>query len=261
MIAIVAALNVFPVKSAGGVALAEAELTPNGLRHDREFMLVRPDGRHLSQREIPGLALLRPDFDGVKLTVSSPLADMPLVCEAVDGPALDVTVHKRPCQGVDQGDDAARWFSAALGTPCRLVRFTGTRPALTGGGTLTFADGYPVSVLSAESLDDLNRRVEDPLPMARFRPNIVLRGLGPYGEDAATRLRGGTAEIELLRPTGRCVIVNTDQETARRAPGPLRALARYRTARFDGAREIMFGRLGVPRATGVLRVGDELTVS
>lgn len=261
MIAVVAGLNVFPVKSAGAVALAEAELTPDGLRHDREFMLVRPDGRHLSQREIPGLALLRPAYDGVKLTVSTPLADTPLVCEAVDGPARDVTVHQRPCQGIDQGDDAAGWFSDALGAPCRLVRFTGTRPTRLGGGTLAFADGYPVSVLSAESLDDLNRRVERPLPMDRFRPNIVLRGLGAYGEDAVTRLRGGGAEIELIRPTGRCLIVNTDQETARRAPEPLRALGRYRTGRFDGAREIMFGRLGVPRATGVLRVGDGLTAS
>ncbi|MFB4300068.1 MOSC domain-containing protein [Actinomadura sp. NTSP31] len=260
MIAVIAGLNVFPIKSAGGGALAEAELTPQGLRHDRAFMLVRPDGRHLSQREVPELALLRPAYDGAKLTVHTPLADSPLICEAADGPARDVTVHRRPCQGVDQGDDAAGWFSDALGIDCRLVRFTGTRPTQRGGGTLTFADGYPVSVLSAESLDDLNGRVDAPLPMDRFRPNIVLRGLGPYGEDGVTRLRGG-AEIELIKPCGRCVIINTDQETARRSPAPLRALAGYRTGRFDGSREIVFGRLGVPRVTGVLRVGAELSAT
>ncbi|MDL4818130.1 MOSC domain-containing protein [Actinomadura opuntiae] len=260
MIAVIAELNVFPVKSASGVSLAEAELTPQGLRHDRAFMLVRPDGRHLSQREVPELALIHPAYDGTKLTVHTPLADAPLICEAADGPARDVTVHRRPCQGVDQGDDAAAWFSDALGISCRLVRFTGTRPTKRGGGTLTFADGYPVSVLSDKSLDDLNRRVDAPLPMDRFRPNIVLRGLGPYGEDGVTRLRGA-AEIELIKPCGRCVIINTDQETARRSPVPLRALAGYRTARSNGSREIVFGRLGVPRATGVLRVGDELHAS
>jgi uncharacterized protein YcbX len=259
MIAVVAGLNVFPIKSAGAVALTAAELTPDGLRHDREFMVVRPDGRHLSQREVPELALLRPSFDGVKLTVRTPLAPAPLVCEVADGPALDVTVHRRPCQGVDQGDEAAAWFSGALGLPCRLVRFTGTRPTMLGGGTLTYADGYPVSVLSAESLDDLNRRTGGRLPMARFRPNIVLRGLGPYGEDAVTGLRGHQAVIELIRPCGRCVIINTDQETARRSPEPLRALAGYRTERFAGAREIMFGRLGIPRTLGTLHVGEELT--
>ncbi|MES9542997.1 MOSC N-terminal beta barrel domain-containing protein [Actinomadura sp. NPDC000600] len=261
MNAIVAGLNVFPIKSAGAVPVAEAELTPDGLRHDREFMLVRPNGRHLSQREAPELALLHPAFDGVKLSVHTPLAPSPLVCEAVDGPALDVTVHRRPCQGMDQGDDAAGWFSEILGLPCRLVRFTGTRPTLLGGGTLTYADGYPVSVLSAESLDDLNRRADARFSMARFRPNIVLRGLGPYGEDAVTRLRGDRVEIELVRPCGRCVIVNTDQETARRSPEPLRALARYRTERFAGVREIMFGRLGIPRALGALHVDDELSAT
>jgi uncharacterized protein YcbX len=260
MIAVIAGLNVFPVKSAGAVALAEAEMTPDGLRHDRAFMLVRPDGRHLSQREVPGLALVHPVYDGAKLTVHTPLADTPLICETVDGPPRAVTVHRRPCQGVDQGDDAAGWFSDALGLSCRLVRFTGTRSTMLGGGTLAFADGYPVSVLSAESLDDLNRRMDVRLPMNRFRPNIVLRGLGPYGEDAVTRLHGA-AESELVKPCGRCVIVNTDQETARRAPAPLRTLAGYRTARFNGAREIMFGRLGVPRSPGVLRVGDRLTAS
>ncbi|MBO2459756.1 MOSC domain-containing protein [Actinomadura violacea] len=261
MIAVIAALNAYPVKSAAGVPLAEAEMTPDGLRHDRAFMLVRPDGRHLSQREVPGLALIRPAYDGAKLSVSSPLADAPLICEAADGPARDVTVHRRPCLGIDQGDDAAGWFSDALGVACRLVRFTGTRPTQRGGGTLTYADGYPVSVLSQESLDDLNRRMDAPLPMNRFRPNIVLRGLGRYGEDGVTRLRGAAAEIELVKPCGRCVIVNTDQETARRSPATLRALAGYRTERVFGDREIVFGRLGVPRALGTLRVGDELAAS
>ncbi|WP_242890542.1 MOSC domain-containing protein [Actinomadura litoris] len=264
MTAVIAGLTVYPIKSAGGVALAEADLTATGLRHDRAFMLVRPDGRHLSQREVPGLALLRPGFDGAKLTVESPLASAPLVWEAADGPARDVTVHGRPCQGVDQGDEPAAWFGAALGLECRLVRFTGTRRTLPGDGTLAFADGYPVSVLSRESLDDLNRRVDVALPMNRFRPNIVLEGLGPYGEDSVTSLRGAApdaVEIDLVRPCGRCVIINTDQETARRAPAPLRALGRYRVERFGGGREIMFGRLGVPRVPGALRLGDALTAT
>ncbi|WP_165495057.1 MOSC domain-containing protein [Actinomadura roseirufa] len=259
MIAVVAELNIFPIKSAGAVPVTESELTAQGLRHDRAFMLVRPSGRHLSQREVRRLALLRPAYDGVKLTVHAPAAAVPLVHEEVDGPAWDVTVHRRPCQGIDQGDEAASWFTAVLGVPCRLVRFTGTRPTRLGDGTLTFADGYPVSVLSAESLDDLNRRVDVALPMSRFRPNIVLRGLGAYGEDGVVGLRGGGAEIELVRPCGRCVIINVDQETAERGPAPLRALGRYRTGRFRDEQGIMFGRLGVPRVPGFLRVGDRLT--
>src|SRR4051812_8651896 len=125
--AVVRELNVFPLKSAGGTSLGEAELTSRGMRYDREFMLVRPDRRHLSQREVPRLALLRPSFDGAKLIVDAPAAVTPLVHDPIDGPARDVTVHGRPCLGIDQGAEAAEWFSATLDTQCRLVRFTGVR--------------------------------------------------------------------------------------------------------------------------------------
>ncbi|MFF3440175.1 MOSC domain-containing protein [Streptosporangium sp. NPDC002721] len=260
-VAVVAELNVFPLKSAGGTPLAGAELTETGLRHDREFMLVRPDLRHLSQRELPRLATLRPAYDGGKLVVGAPGTVTPLVHEPVDGPVLEVTVHGKPCRGVDQGEEAAAWFSDLLGAPCRLVRFTGTRPTSRGGGTLAFADAHPVSVLSRESLDDLNRRVDGPLPMNRFRPNIVLEGLGPYGEDAVSTLRIGAVEIEIVKPSARCAIINVDQDSARRNGEPLRVLAGYRTQVFDGDRGVMFGRLGVPRALGTIAVGDTVTVS
>ncbi|ASU84085.1 MOSC domain-containing protein [Nocardiopsis gilva YIM 90087] len=258
---VVRELNVFPLKSMGGNSLTTAEVTATGLLHDREFMLIRPDRRHISQREVPELALLRPDYDGVKLTVHAAHAALPLVHVPVDGPAMEVTVHGRPCRGIDQGDAAAAWFSDALGCPCRLVRFTGERRTLRNDGSLRFADGYPLSVLSRESLDDLNRRAGSRLPMHRFRPNIVLEGLGAYGEDTVSTLRIGTVEIDLARPCARCVIINIDQDSARKSPEPLRALASYRTQDFDGGREIMFGRLGVPRAPGVIAVGDTVQTS
>jgi uncharacterized protein YcbX len=258
---VVTELNVFPLKSGGGTSLTDAEVTPAGLRHDRAFMLSRPDRRHLSQREVPRLASLRPAYDGVKLTVHAPQVVAPLVHEPVDGPALDVTVHRRPCQGVDQGDEAAGWFSDVLGLSCRLVRFTGVRPTMRGGGTLAFADGYPLMVLSRESLHDLNERLTGPLPMNRFRPNIVLEGLGPYGEDTISTLRIGEVEIDLVRPCDRCVITTVDQDTGRRTREPLRTLATYRTQVFDGEREIMFGRLAIPRILGTIAVGDVVSAS
>ncbi|CAM4140498.1 MOSC domain-containing protein [Nocardiopsis rhodophaea] len=259
--AVVRELRVFPLKSMGGISLTSAEVCATGLVHDREFMLIRPDRRHISQREAPKLALLRPDYDGAKLTVHAPHAALPLIHVPVDGPVTEVTVHGRPCRGIDQGDAPAAWFSDALGRPCRLVRFTGERRTLRNDGSLRFADGYPLSILSRESLDDLNTRVGSPLPMDRFRPNIVLEGLGAYGEDTVSTLRIGTVEIDLVRPCARCVIINIDQDSARKAPDPLRALAAYRTQAFDGSPEIMFGRLGVPRAPGVITVGDAVRAS
>ena len=248
-------LNVYPIKSAGGIALPAAEVTPVGLRGDREFLVIRPDGRHLSQREVPGLARLRSVVEDGKLRVDAPGGSPALAYEPFDGPARQVNVHGTDCEGVDQGDDVAGWFSTVLGLPCRLVRFTGTRTT-PRGDTLTYDDGDPISVLSVESLDDLNERLATKLEMRRFRPNIVLEGLGPYGEDRVSRLRIGAVEIEVIRSSGRCVIINTDQETGERDPEPLRALGKYRVQTRDGQRAIMFGRLGAARSFGRIGVGD-----
>ncbi|MFC5180532.1 MOSC domain-containing protein [Actinomadura harenae] len=266
MDAVLAELNVHPLKSGGGTALTSAELTPTGLLHDREFMLVTPEGRHLSQREHAHMALLRPSFDGATLRVSAPGVEPLEHAASADGPVVDVTVHGRPCQGVDQGDAAAAWFTRFLAASaperrgpfagCRLVRFTGRRPTSRGGGEVAYADGYPLLVLSAESLADLNTRLDAPLPMNRFRPTLVLDGLGPYGEDGVRLLRVGETVVEMVKPCTRCVITTTDQRTAVRSREPLRTLATYRN--LDGG--IQFGQLAVPRRLGTVRVGDPVEV-
>ncbi|GLZ14028.1 MOSC domain-containing protein [Actinomadura sp. NBRC 104425] len=253
-------LNVYPFKSGRGTSLHTAELTPTGLPHDREFMLVTPEGRFLSQRDLPRMALLRPSYDGVVLTVefADPAAGVaPLVHKAVaDGPVREVYVHRSACEGIDQGDEAAAWFSAVLGTDCRMVRFTGHRATSRGDGRVAFADAYPLLVISAESLADLNARLAEPLPMNRFRPNLVIEGLGAFAEDSVRLLRVGPTVIELVKACARCVITTTDQDTGVRGREPLRTLASYRTI----GRGIRFGQNGVPRTLGTLTVGDPVEV-
>jgi uncharacterized protein len=260
--AVVKELYVHPLKSAGGTRVTSAEVTPTGFRHDREFMLVDPGGAHLSQRELPRMALLRPSFDGRTLRVDSLDAVTPLAHEAyADGPVRDLTLFGKPCQGVDQGDEAAGWFSALLDFDCRLVRFAGRREASGGGGTVMYADGHPFLVLSAESVADLNSRLDDALPMTRFRPNIVIEGFGAFGEDSVDLLRVGDTriEIDIVGPCRRCVIITTDQETGARSPEPLRTLAGYRTRRTgDGRRGVIFGQKGIPRTLGTIRAGDRV---
>nr|WP_276515345.1 MOSC domain-containing protein [Actinomadura coerulea] len=119
-----------------------------------------------------------------------------------------------------------------------------------------FADGYPLLVISAESLAGLNARLDEPLPMNRFRPTLVVEGLGPHGEDEVRLLRVGEAVIEMVKPCTRCVITTTDQRTAERGREPLRTLASYRTR----DRGIQFGQNCVPRVLGTLRVGDPVEV-
>ncbi len=263
MTAVLSRLHVYPLKSGGGTRLASGEVTPTGFRHDRVFTLTRTDGARLSQRELPRMALLRPVFDGERLFVDSPDAPAPLVHEAhADGPRREVRMPYGVCEGVDQGDAAAGWFSALLEADCRLMRFTGRRETALGGGTVAYADGYPFLVISAESLADLNSRLEEPLPMNRFRPSLVIEGLGPYGEDSVDRLRIGDVEIELVGPCKRCVITTTDQESAVRGQEPLRTLATYRTRRLDdGSRGVMFGQNSIPRTLGTIRAGDPVRAS
>ncbi|WP_026405094.1 MOSC domain-containing protein [Actinomadura rifamycini] len=250
-------LNVYPVKSGGGTALRTAELLPTGLRYDREFMLVNAEGRSLTQRDSGAMALMRPSFDGEVLTVTAPGA-APLVHKALtgDGEPRDVLVHWKECRGVDQGDEAAAWFADLLGRECRLVRFAGRRETSRGGGVVQYADGYPLLLISKESLDDLNGRLAEPLPMNRFRPSLVVEGLGAFGEDGARLLRIGGTLIEAIKPCTRCVITTTDQETGERGREPLRTLAAYRS----GEGGLLFGQNCVPRTVGTLAVGDPVEI-
>lgn len=264
---IVTELNVYPLKSCGGTALREAEITPRGIRHDRELMLVTPDGAHLSQREVPRMALLRPVHDGDKLRVEppDPAVQAPLAHEVRrDRPARDITLFKAPDRGVDQGEEAAGWFSTALGVPCRLVVFPDDHVRRVGWadavGESGYADSLPLLVTSEESLAELNTRLAEPVPMTRFRPNIVVSGWRePFEEDGVGRLRIGEVEIELVKPCGRCVIVNVDQVTGVKGREPLRTLAGFRTVRTDRPR-VVFGKTGFPRTPGTIRVGDPVTL-
>jgi uncharacterized protein YcbX len=262
--AVLTGLNVYPLKSGGGTPLRTTEMLPHGLPHDREFMLITPEGVYITQREQPRMALLRPSFDGEVLTVDvadPAMAMSPLEHEPVDdGPVREVMVEGTWCRGVDQGDEAADWFSALLDMDCRMVRFTGRREAA-NGATITFVDTYPLLVLSSESLDDLNERLAGtggpPLPMNRFRPSLVIEGLGPYGEDGARLLRVGDTVIEMVQPCPRCKITTTCQDTGARGKEPLRTLATYRRDADGG---VVFGQNAVPRTTGRLAVGDPVEI-
>ena len=268
MTARIASLFVYPVKGCRGVAVASAPLTERGLEYDREWMVVDAAGRFVTQRTEPRLALLEPRIDAASLTIGAPGAEPLRIALDHDGVAGPVTVWRDTVPGIDQGDEAATWLSSRLGGEHRLVRFDRAarrrcNPQYAGdtGAHTAFADGYPLLVLSQVSLDDLNARLATPLPVNRFRPNLLLSGLEAYDEDHIDELAIGDVRLKLVKPCTRCQVTTTDQATLERGLEPLRTLAGYRyDAALDG---VAFGMnaIVVAGAGAELRSGAELGYS
>ena len=240
--ATVASLFVYPVKSCRGIALSAAVLTDRGIAHDREWLIVDEGGRFVTQREVPRLALIVTALSDTALELSAPGRRPVALPLDRGGSRCIVTVWRDTLPAIDQGDDVAALLSAWIGSPLRLARFD---PAVRrycnpdfagpGGAHHSFADGYPVLVVSEASLSDLNSRLPTPLAIDRFRPNLVLSGIEAYDEDRIDALTIGGATLKLVKPCTRCQITTTDQATAQVGVEPLPTLAGYRyNAALDG---------------------------
>jgi uncharacterized protein YcbX len=262
-VVMVTGLYCYPVKSCAATPLDRAELGPRGILHDREFMVVGPDHRFLTQRELPRLALIRPTRTAESLVLGAPGFSL-LEHPVTDGPRYDVVVWRDTVAAVDQGDIVAEWFSEFLQTPVRLVRLAcdvvrHVDPVFAKRATdqVGFADGYPLLLISEESLADLNARLATPLPMNSFRPNVVVRGWGtPYGEDTWAEVCIDTVRFDVVKACARCVTTTTDQATAERGIEPLATLAKYRRV----PRGVLFGQNLLHAALGMISVGDRLNV-
>jgi uncharacterized protein YcbX len=277
----IAALNVYPVKSCRGLSLAEARVAARGLVagiepsavRDREWLVIDPDGRFVTQRENPRLALIATSVDRGVLTLTAndrpPLA---VSLEPFEGPTREVVVWGSLIAAHDAGDEAAAWLTATLGRNVGLVRFDPAHrrlcnPAWAGdsGAHTAFADGYPLLVIGESSLEDLNDRLEDrgsqALPMNRFRPNIVLSGLEPYDEDHIDILSVDGVVMKVVKPCARCQITTTDQDSARVGIEPLQALSVYRMNERVGGVTFGVNAIVVAGEGGTLSVGTNVEAS
>jgi uncharacterized protein YcbX len=236
----IAALYVYPVKSARGIAVADTQLTAAGLAQDRRWMIVGDNGHCITQRELPRLALLVPSLSPTALRLRAPAMPELCISLAQQGERRPVTVWQHRCEALDEGSAAARWLQHFLGEYCRLVRFDPAHrrlssPEWTGGrdAPTQFADAFALLALSSASLDELNSRLSSPLPMNRFRPNIVLEGLNAFDEDRIEELSDGAIRLRPVKPCTRCKITTTNQDTGCvEGDEPLRTLKSYR---YDAA--------------------------
>jgi uncharacterized protein len=261
-------LNIYPVKSCRGISLSRVAVEPAGFQHDREWMIVRPDGRFVTQREQPKLALIMPVLNGPFLVLSAPEGGELRVPLRHDGAVLDTVVWRDVCPAIDAGDTAAAWLTRAIGQDLRLVRFHPNHRRLsalewTAGveAENRFTDGYPVLVLSEASLQDLNTRLPESIPMNRFRPNLVVNGLPPYGEDEVYELGAEPLRLRGVKPCTRCIITTTDQATGIvTGPEPIRTLKSYRLSRNPAGVLFGYNFIVAAGAGSELRVGMKLEV-
>jgi uncharacterized protein YcbX len=258
-------LRIYPVKALRGYALQASPVAIWGLEFDRRWMVVTPDGRFLTQRELPAMALISAHTTGDALTLAAEAADV----LRVDVPASSaerrlVQVWSDELPALDAGPAAAGWLSARLGLPCGLVylddpqaRTVDPDYAMPDDRAL-FSDGFPILLTNTASLAALNAALPSPIDMGRFRPNIVMTGAGAWAEDRWRRIRIGKVVFRVAKPCARCVVTTVDQRTGERPDKsePLRTLGRIRRT----ASGVMFGQNLIPDGPGRIAVGDRIEI-
>lgn len=277
--AILSQLVLYPIKSCAGLCVQEATLTLSGLVaegvHDREWMLVTREGQFLTQREYPGMARIQPRVEGEVLVAEAPgmpALRLPLAHDATAA-TVQVQIWDTSLLAADCGDAAAAWFADAIGGACRLVRFRPdvrrpTSTKWTGGvpAETRFADGYPLLLIGQASLDDLNEKLaasgRAPLPMNRFRPNLVVEGIEAFEEDFVESFAANGVLVRPVKPCARCPIPAIDQVLGVPGPDPLDILQTYRAnPRMEGAVCLGMNCIVVEGIGQRLQVGQEFEAS
>lgn len=261
----VTGLAIYPIKATAAIDLQQAEVRARGLAGDRRWMVVDADGQFLHQRIHAKLALVTTTLGiGDSLCVDAP--GMPrLKVDCPDGgQRLDVVVWSDTVSAAHGGSEAEDWFSEYMGVSCQLVFMDdeATRPVVPeygkAGDVVSFADAMPLLLATEASLADLNRRLDNRLPMSRFRPNVVIDGDEPWLEESWQSVRIGDVEFEVTHPCLRCVVTTIDQQVGKKSADgePLKTLASFRRTEAG----VAFGVNLAPRSSGTLHLKDPVSL-
>ncbi len=263
------AIHIYPVKALGGISLAQSAVLPRGLRYDRRFLVVDADDRFITQREVPKMATVWMEIEGDQVVFSAPdMESLFVPAEPVELPSRVVRIWSSDVLAHSVSTEADAWLSEYLGITARLVYMPDSserrmNPNFARSDEMvSFADGYPLLVISEASLADLNERIAknggSALLMNRFRPNLVIKGCAPYAEDRIGEIHVGDATFRAVKPCARCQVTTTDQASGEvRGPEPLQTLGTYR----DTENGVVFGMNLVPVKLGTVRVGDAVTLA
>ncbi len=255
-------INIYPVKSLAGISLNESEVTDRGLKYDRRWMIVDENNSYITQRTVPLMALINVKMDGSNLELSHKKNNESFSINIKEAPYAksQIIVWNDFVNADFLSPDVDNWLSEMLKIKCRFVhmpeianRYVDKKYA-SKNEIVSFADGFPFLVIGQASLDDLNNRLEEKLPVNRFRPNFVFTGGKPFDEDGMKSFDLNGVTFYPVKPCSRCIITTTDQETAQRNKEPLKTLSGYRKIET----RIMFGQNLLHNGNGIVKVGEEL---
>lgn len=257
-------IHIYPVKSLGGIALDTANVLKKGLQFDRRWMLIDENGIAMTQRTYPRMALFRPSIQGDVVRIDHVISGQTTSSTAFSispkaGEGVKARVWDDQVDVCEVDPEVSGWFADHLGVNCRLVAFPEansrpTNPKYAPGAQVSLADAYPFLIIGESSLNDLNHRLPEPVPMNRFRPNFVFSGGVPFEEDGWKNLTIGEISFAAVKKSDRCVLTTVDQETAVKGTEPLRTLSGYRRVGSN----VFFGQNMISLKEGTVSVGDPI---
>ncbi len=262
-------INIYPIKSLRGISLEKSAVENRGLQYDRRYLLVNTKNQFLTQRDLPKMATVGVEITNESLRVSSNGEFLEIPFAPQTNETETVKIWSSRCRARIYESEINEWFSGVLQTDCRLVlmpeetrRKVNYFYAVHKDDAVGFADGYPILLIGGNSLADLNSRLDAPVPMNRFRPNLVVENSEAFAEDDWKKIRIGEAIFHVVKPCARCVITTIDQSNGvKTGVEPLKTLAAYRIPKRSVKKKILFGQYLIAENAGaVLNVGDEIEV-
>jgi len=253
---------IYPIKSLGGISVDSALAEERGLKYDRRYLLVDENNIFITQRDLPQLALLKLSFtdNGFKVLSIKDGSASALPFQSNSKEIVSVTIWDDVCSAVRVSKDLDNWFSEAINKKCSLVYMPEDEKRIVEEKYIdeehivSFADAYPYLIIGQSSLDDLNERLDSPIPMNRFRPNFVFAGGKPYEEDNWKDFKIGDLKFKAVKPCARCIITTTNQESAERGVEPLKIFSEYRKVN----NKVMFGMNLVCNQNGTVSVNQKI---
>ncbi|MDP2362336.1 MAG: MOSC domain-containing protein [Ignavibacteria bacterium] len=257
-------IYIYPIKSLGGISVDSAIAQERGLKYDRRYLLVDENGMFITQRDYAQMALLKLSFieDGFKVLNIKDNSHTIIPLESDSKEIISIAIWEDVCNAVVVNKDFDDWFSNAINKKCSLVYMPDDEKRIVDKKYIneehivSFADAYPFLIIGQSSLDDLNTRLNIPLPINRFRPNFVFTGGKPYEEDKWKDFRIGNVIFRAVKPCARCVITTTNQDTAERSIEPLKTLSEYRKV----YNKVMFGMNLICKHSETISVNDAIAL-